>query len=595
MPRDHVPATPLPVDAVLDDVAAGLRACGRVVLEAPPGAGKTTRVPLALLADGLEGRLVLLEPRRVAARAAAQRLAGSLGEAVGGTVGLTTRDERRTSRDTRIEVVTEGVLLRRLQRDPLLEGTGTLFFDEFHERNLESDLALAFALETRATVRDDLRVLVASATLDGTRVAALLAADDGPAVVVRASGRSHPVAVEHRDRPAPRDLAVTITETVITAMADLDGDVLVFLPGTGEIRRTERVLRGRVPATVEVRPLHGSLPPADQDRALAPPAPGHRKVVLATDLAESSLTIDGVRIVVDAGLAREPRFDARTGMTGLVTVAASRAAADQRAGRAGRTSPGHAIRLWPAAEHPARDAFPRPAIRTDDLTGAALEVAAWGTPVGDLALLDPPDPAGWQRARTTLGELGALDGEGRITGHGRALAGLPVHPRLGHLLVRGHAVGLGEAAVEVAAVLADRDPVRVEPGVSVADLGVRIAALRGTATPRGAKVRPGARERLRRDMVRLRRACRELPRASRTAPVPDDEAVGALVALGWPDRVASARGGRARRRDAAGGRRRRPWRPRSTHPPCRAARPRGPAPHARRRRRDGRGGGLARR
>ncbi|HSK22235.1 MAG TPA: ATP-dependent helicase HrpB [Egicoccus sp.] len=539
-----LPGAPLPVDAVLDDVVAGLRSCGRVVLEAPPGAGKTTRVPLALLADGLDGRLVLLEPRRVAARAAARRLAAGLGEPVGATVGLTTRDERRTSRDTRIEVVTEGVLLRRLQRDPLLEGTGTLFFDEFHERNLESDLALAFAMETRATVRDDLRVLVASATLDGTRVAALLATTAGAPAVIRAAGRSHPVTVEHRDRPAPGQLAATVAATVLEGMAEREGDVLVFLPGTREIRRTERVLRGRVPATVEVRPLHGSLPPADQDRALAPPARGHRKVVLATDLAESSLTIDGVRIVVDAGLAREPRFDARTGMTGLVTVPASRAAAEQRAGRAGRTAPGHAVRLWPAAEHPSRDAFPRPAIRTDDLTGAALEVAAWGTPVEDLALLDQPDPAGWLRARTTLAELGALDDDGRISGHGRVLARLPVHPRLGHLLVRGHAVGLGEIAIEVAAVLADRDPLRVEPGVSIADIGVRLALLRGGALPRGARGRPGARERLRREMARLRRACRDLPPAAERGRIQDDDAVGALVALGWPDRVASARGGR---------------------------------------------------
>ncbi|MEX2504165.1 MAG: ATP-dependent helicase HrpB [Egicoccus sp.] len=544
MPNVPLPGAPLPVDAVLDDVVAGLHAGGRVVLEAPPGAGKTTRVPLALLADGLDGRLVLLEPRRVAARAAAQRLAGSLGESVGATVGLTTRDERRTSRATKIEVVTEGVLLRRLQRDPVLEGTGTLFFDEFHERNLESDLALAFALETRATVRDDLRVLVASATLDGARVAALLETSDGPATVVHAAGRSHPVAVEHRERPAERDLADTVVATVLDVMTDHDGDVLVFLPGTREIRRAERMLRDRAPGTVEVRPLHGSLPPAEQDRALAPPSAGHRKVVLATDLAESSLTIDGVRVVVDAGLAREPRFDARTGMTGLVTVPASRAAAEQRAGRAGRTAPGHAVRLWPAAEHPVRDAFPRPAIRTDDLTGAALEVAAWGTPVADLALLDRPDPAGWRRARTTLAELGALSDDGRITDHGRALARLPVHPRLGHLLVRGHAAGLGEVAVQVAAVLADRDPIRVDYAASIADLTVRLALLRGEALPRGANARAGARERLRGEVARLRRACRDLPPPATAAPVADDEAVGALVALGWPDRVARARGGR---------------------------------------------------
>ncbi|MFA9446790.1 ATP-dependent helicase HrpB [Egicoccus sp. AB-alg6-2] len=537
------PSPPLPVDAVVDELLTAIGAAGRVVLEAPPGAGKTTRVPLAMLAHDFDGRLVLLEPRRVAARAAARRLAAGIGESVGERVGLTTRDERLTSRRTRIEVVTEGVLLRRLHRDPSLEGVGVLFFDEFHERNLESDLALAFAIESRATLREDLRLLVASATLDGGRVARLLADQGEDAPVVRAAGRTHPVTVDHRDRPAPGGLAEAVADVVLEVLVRDQGDVLVFLPGVAGIRRTARTLAGRVPGDVEVLPLHGTLPPTEQDRAVAPSPHGRRKVVLATDVAESSLTIDGVGVVVDAGLAREPRFDARTGMTGLVTVPASRASAEQRAGRAGRTAPGHCVRLWPAAEHPARDAFPRPAIHTDDLTGVALEVAAWGTAVHELALLDQPDPAGWARARATLAELGALGADGRITDHGRRLARLPVHPRLGQLLVRGHAAGLGDLAVEVAAVLADRDPVRVVHPAAVADLGVRLAALRGGALPREARLRPGARDRLRREVARLRRSCRELPGVTGTVddlPSPD-VAVGALVALGWPDRVAAAR------------------------------------------------------
>ncbi|MFA9430618.1 ATP-dependent helicase HrpB [Egicoccus sp. AB-alg2] len=542
------PSGDLPVEAVLPAIRDGLHTAGAVVLEAPPGAGKTTRVPLDLLQAGLDGRLVLLEPRRVAARAAAQRLAAQLGEGVGATIGLTTRDERRVSRATRVEVVTEGVLLRRLQRDPALEGVGTLFFDEFHERNLESDLALAFALECRAALRDDLRLLVASATLDGGRVARLLRAGGSPAPAqVHTEGRQYPVEVQHRPRPAPGGLADAVADTVAEVLRDAPGDVLVFLPGVAEIRRTARALATRaLPVRAEVRPLHGRLPPDEQDRALAPPSHGTRKVVLATDLAESSLTIEGVRVVVDAGLAREPRFDPRTGMTGLVTVPASRASADQRAGRAGRTAPGRCVRLWAASEHPGRDAFPRPAIRTDDLTGAALEVAAWGSPVQDLALLDQPDPAGWDRARATLADLGALDDDGRVTGHGRRLVALPVHPRLGHLLVRGHAAGLGALAVEVAAVLGDRDPVRVEPPASVVDLTVRLAALRGEDLPRDARLRAGARARLRREVARLRRACRDLPEpgAGRSARAGGDDAVGALLALGWPDRVASARGGR---------------------------------------------------
>jgi ATP-dependent helicase HrpB len=543
------PLTDLPVEEVLAPLRGALASDGLVVLQAPPGAGKTTVVPLDLLeADTLapDRRLVLLEPRRVAARAAARRLAAQLGEDLGGTVGLSTRDERRVSRRTCIEVVTEGVLLRRLQRDPELTGTGTLFFDEFHERNLEADLALAFALEVREAVRPDLRLLVASATLDGARVARLL----GGAPIVEASGRSHPVEVEHRPRPDPRALPAAVAAATVEALDRHTGDVLVFLPGAAEIRRTARALASHVSSSTVVLPLYGALPPEEQDRALAPDPQGRTKIVLATDLAESSLTIEGVRVVVDAGLAREPRFDAATEMTGLVTVPASRASATQRAGRAGRTGPGLALRLWPAREHPGRDAHPRPAIVTDDLTGAALEVASWGADVAVLRLLDQPPAAAWSRARDTLRELGALDDHGRITAHGRRLADLPVHPRLGHLLVRGRALGLGRLACDVAAVLEDRDLLLTDPEQPSADLTVRVRVLRGASAPGRARVRRGTLARARRESRRLARLL-ELPAAGTGD---GEDRIGALLALGWPDRIAGAR---AHRRGAyllAGGR-----------------------------------------
>jgi ATP-dependent helicase HrpB len=544
---DRRPPDPdaLPVDAVVPELRRVLADRGLAVLQAPPGAGKTTRVPLALLDADRQGRLMVLEPRRVAARAAARRLAGQLGEDVGGTVGLTTRDERRTSRRTRIEVVTEGVLLRRLQRDPALDGTGLLLFDEFHERNLEADLALAFALETREALRPDLELLVASATLDGPRIARLLGGAGPPVPVVTAEGRRHPVSVEHREAPAHGELAAATAAAVREVLAGAPGDVLVFLPGTAEIRRTGRLLvDGGLPDGVRVLPLHGSLPASDQDAALAPAAPGTRKVVLATDLAESSVTIEGVRTVVDAGRSREPRFDAATGMSGLVTVAASRASAEQRAGRAGRTGPGSCVRLWPERDHAGRDAHPRPAIATDDLTGAALEVAAWGAEVADLALLDQPPGPAWQRARATLRDLGALDADGRVTPHGRELALLPVHPRLGHLLLAARRRGpeLARLAAEAAALLADRDVLVTSPEAPTADLAARVRVLRGEPPPGGTTVRRSALQRARREARRLARILDLDPRGSAGEPArAEPDRVGTLVALGWPERVAARR------------------------------------------------------
>jgi ATP-dependent helicase HrpB len=551
----HLPVDParlpvdpaeLPVEAVVPELLAALEGPGMVVLEAPPGAGKTTRVPLALLDQVPEGRIVVLEPRRVAARAAAMRLAMHLAEPLGERVGLTTRDERRTSPRTRIEVVTEGVLLRRLQRDPSIGGTALVMFDEFHERNLEGDLSLAFTLEARAALRPDLRVLVASATLDGDRVVRLL----GNAPVIRATGREYRVEVSHRDRPDVRDLDVAVRDAVTDLLADGSGDVLVFLPGVSEIRRAVSTLAAAgLPSPPLVLPLHGSLSPGEQDAALAPAPPGRRKVVLATDLAESSITIDGVTAVVDAGLSREPRFDAATGMTGLVTVPASRASADQRSGRAGRTAPGVCIRLWPEREHAARDAHPRPAIATDDLTGAVLEVANWGAEVAELALLDQPPDAGWARGRDTLRSLGGLDDAGRITAHGRELAELPVHPRIAQLLLRGREVGLGTLATEVAAVLADRDPVTSSWEAPCADLAVRVRVLRGGPPPAGSRVRGGALARTRREQRRLARLLKVDARAAQPL-----DGLGGVVLAGWPERLAAARPDRRGSFLLAGGR-----------------------------------------
>jgi ATP-dependent helicase HrpB len=575
---------PLPVDGVLDEVAAALDRHGVTVLEAEPGAGKTTRLPLALHlaapAAQDQRRIVVLQPRRVAARAAARRLASQLGEPVGRTVGLTTRDEHRTSAATRIEVVTEGVVLRRLQRDPSVPDIGTLVFDEFHERSLEADLALAFAVEARAALRDDLRLLVMSATIEGARVARLL----GDAPLVRTEGRTHPVRIEHRAGPSDRlGLPAAVREAVVDLLDD--GDVLVFLPGVGEIRSVVRHLAEvALPGDPAVLPLHGALAGEDQDRALRPTQDGRRKVVVATDVAETSLTIDGVRGVVDAGWSREPRFDAATGMTGLVTVPASRASADQRAGRAGRTAPGRCIRLWPEREHLARDAQPRPAIITDDLTGAALEIATWGAEVGELALLDPPPAAAWERARATLRELDAIDRDGRVTHHGRRLSALPVPPRIGQLVLRGRDLGELRLACELAAILGDRDPFVLDRDHPASDLAARVRVLRGGRPPAGVRVRRGSVARLRRQADRLERQAIALPEdpadtahedaaggpqvatvglrvrgradADPAAPAEpgDPDRAGRLVAQAWPDRVAGLRRGQRGRFLLASGR-----------------------------------------
>ena len=513
-------AATLPIDQHLDRIVDTVATHPATIVEAPPGAGKTTRVPPALAAAYDAGRIVVLEPRRVAARAAANRMAAGCDEAVGATVGITTRGDRRVSPATRIEVVTEGVLLRRLQRDPSLEGTSVVVLDEFHERSLDADLSLAFLRESQAALRDDLHVVVMSATLDGERVSRLL--DEAP--VIRTEGRTHPVEVRHVARRPDADGVVA---AVLDVLDEINGGVLVFLPGAREIRDVVATLRPRVGNNVDVRPLYGALSSSDQDAALHPPAPGRRKVVVATDIAESSVTVAGVEAVVDAGLSREPRQHPGTGMTRLVTVPASVASADQRAGRAGRERPGIAVRLWSLADHARRDAAPRPGIVTDDLTSAALQVASWGADVEDLDLLDRPDPQRWAQALDVLRRLGAWD-DG-ITSHGRELAEMPLHPRLAHLVRHAVASGHGPTGVALAALLQERDPVDDRHD---RDLRTRLEVLDGRRHP---GTHAGA---LRVVQAERRRLARRLHVAE--DPIETDVA-GGLVAVGWPDRIATAR------------------------------------------------------
>ena len=436
--------TPLPIDAALPDLLEAVRAQGVVVLQAPPGAGKTTRVPLALL-PVIEGRIVMLEPRRLATRAAAARMAATLGEAVGATVGFRMRGAAETSKATRIEVVTEGILTRMIQADPDLPGVGCVIFDEFHERSLNADLGLALTLEARAALRPDLAIVVMSATLEAGPVADLL---DAP--VVTSEGRSYPVERRWRDRPPPEGqrFEAQVADLVAQALEQTPGDVLAFLPGEGEIRRCAARLDGM---NADIRPLYGALPFADQQAAIAPGG-NRRKVVLSTSIAETSLTIEGVRTVVDGGLARRARFDPASGMSRLVTERVTRAEATQRAGRAGRLTDGVAYANWTRGEEGGMRAFPDPEIASADLAGLALELAEWGSDA--LPFLTPPPEGALAEARSLLTELGALAG-GRITDHGRAMAKLPLHPRLAHLLLRG-----GTGAARLAGLLS----VRLPPG-----------------------------------------------------------------------------------------------------------------------------------
>jgi ATP-dependent helicase HrpB len=448
--------TPLPIDAVLDELSGTLERSNTAVLVAPPGAGKTTRVPLALLDApwAKTKKIIVLEPRRIAARASADRMAKTLGERAGETVGYRVRFGSKISRATRIEVVTEGIFARQILDDPELSGVAAVLFDEFHERSLDADLGLALARDAQIGLREDLRILVMSATLDGARVGKLL--DDAP--VVESEGRAFPVETRYLGRKVDAPLERQMADAIATALRTDAGSVLAFLPGAAEIRRTETFLRERVQdASTEIVPLFGALDAAVQDRAISPAPKGQRKVVLATSIAETSLTIEGVRIVVDSGLARVPRYEPDIALTRLETVRASRAAVDQRRGRAGRTEPGICYRLWDEPQTASLPAYTQPEILSADLSSLLLDCAQWGvTDPATLSFLDPPPQPALKEARDLLRELGALDADGRITDEGKRLRALALPPRLARMIVDSEVYGMAEAAAEIAAILTER-------------------------------------------------------------------------------------------------------------------------------------------
>jgi ATP-dependent helicase HrpB len=535
---------PLPIDAALPRLTAALAANACVVLVAPPGAGKTTRVPLVLVDEpwAKHKKILLLEPRRLAARAAAARMAATLAERVGDTVGLRVRFGSKVSRRTRIEVVTEGVFTRLVLDDPALAGVAAVLFDEFHERSLDADLGLALALDVQRGLREDLKILVMSATLDGARVASLL----GGAPVVESEGRSFPVATRYLGRDARVRIEEQVAEAVARALRAESGSLLVFLPGAGEIRRTEALLRERLrdPA-VDVIALYGALEAGEQDRAIAPAPPGRRKVVLATSIAETSLTIEGVRVVIDSGLSRLPRYEPDVGITRLETVRVSRAAADQRRGRAGRTEPGVCYRLWDEPQTASLEPYTRPEILSADLSSFVLDLAQWGvSDPGKLAFLDPPPRAALAQARTLLIELGAIDPAGRITAEGRKLRTLPLPPRLARMVVDAAAESHGLLAAEIAAVVSERGLGGADP-----DLRHRLDEFRRDRSARAQEARAMARR-----WVAIVDADASPPAQQTPSPLAGegrgdgksgggDLSVGAILALAYPDRIAKSRGG----------------------------------------------------
>lgn len=538
------PLPRLPIEDALTDLLDALRQNGRAVLQAPPGAGKTTKVPLAILeAELAPQRIVMLEPRRLAARAAAERMAETLGEPVGQTVGYRIRGEAKVSKSTRIEVVTEGILTRMLQSDPDLPGVSAVIFDEFHERSLNADLGLAFCLEVAAALRDDLVLIAMSATLDAAPVAELMQAP-----LITSEGRAYPVETRWLERPlgpqarrldALCDLVVRAeSESRDTAKgARMGGGILVFLPGEGEIRRAAQNLAGRLPGDCEVLPLYGALPFAQQQAAIKPAQSG-RKIVLATSIAETSLTIQDIRVVVDMGQARRARFDPGSGMSRLITEKVTRAEATQRQGRAGRVAAGTCYRLWTKGEEGALAAFPPPEIISADLTGLALELSLWGAPEDDLGFLTPPPTGTMTEARKLLQMLGALDAKAQITPHGKALAKLPLHPRLGHMLLTA-----GPQSAGLAALLAERDPLRGAP----TDLALRLEAVKD---PKGfQRKRPYP---LSYPVVeRIRSETRRLQKQIKT---PDsDLTTAAVAALAYPDRIGQRRKGEQPRYVLSGG------------------------------------------
>jgi ATP-dependent helicase HrpB len=511
-------AQTLPVESVLPDVAAALARNGAAVLVAPPGAGKTTLAPLHLMAH-VEGRIILLEPRRVAARAAARRMAALLGGEVGGVVGHAMRLDTRQSAATRVLVVTEGVFTRMILDDPELKGIGCVIFDEFHERSLDADFGLALTLDVRAALRPDLKLLVMSATLDGAAVARML----GGAPVIESEGRAFPVTIRHEERPAGEPVEDSVAAAIRRALASHEGSILAFLPGVGEIGRTARALDGRLPAGVTLHQLHGQMDGKAQDEAIRPAPPGTRKIVLATSIAQTALTIDGVTVVIDSGLARVPVFEPATGLTRLETVPVSRASADQRAGRAGRTAPGTAIRLWREQQNAARPAADTPEIQAADLSGMVMDCAAFG--VADPAALpfpDAPPAAALAEARALLVSLGALDGAGRLTPDGEAMRDVPLPARLAAMVVKAGRDGLRALAAETGVLLTERGL-----GGPGADLAARLSQWRSDRSERA-------------------RAARDLAGRIGGGPSEDPHLAGRLLLHAFPDRVAMARGATGR-------------------------------------------------
>ena len=513
----------LPIDDALPRLTAALAANNAAVLVAPPGAGKTTRVPLVLLDEPWvkDKKILLLEPRRLAARAAAARMASTLGEQVGDTVGLRVRFGSKISKRTRIEVITEGVFTRLILDDPSLAGVAAVLFDEFHERSLDADFGLALARDVQQGLRDDLKILVMSATLDGARVAALL---DG-APVVTSEGRAYPVETCYLGRDARARIESQVTDAVQRALRADQGSLLVFLPGAGEIRRTETLLKERVtdPA-VDIVALYGALDAREQDRAISPAPAGRRKVVLATSIAETSLTIEGVRVVIDSGLSRVPRYEPDVGLTRLETVRVSRAAADQRRGRAGRTEPGVCYRLWDEPQTGSLEPYTRPEILSADLSSFVLDLAQWGaSDPAKLSLLDPPPQAALGEAKALLTELGAIDPQGRITDDGRRLRALPLPPRLARMVVDAASEGAGELAAQIAAVLTERGLGGDDP-----DLRHRLDQFRRDRSRRAEDAR-----------AMVKRWSDAVGGKARGG----DHSPGALLALAYPNRIAKNRGG----------------------------------------------------
>lgn len=527
----------LPVVDILEDVASALENSSSTILEAAPGAGKTTLVPLYLLQKGLVGsqKIIMLEPRRLAARAAARRMADLLGEEVGQTVGYRVRLDSKVSRQTRIEVVTEGILTRRLQSDPELSGVGLIIFDEFHERSLQTDLGLALARQVQEVLRDDLKLLLMSATIEGARLSNAL----GGAPVIKSEGRQFPVETRFLERPSTKRIEQSVAAIIEEATQQDEGDILVFLPGAGEIKRTEKLLSGSAKLKdALVMPLYGNLPAREQDRAILPDPEGRRKIVLSTDIAETSLTIEGVKIVIDAGLARNPMFDPNSGMTALVTRRVSRASADQRRGRAGRMGAGICYRLWTAAEDRGLIEFTSPEILNADLSSLVLELANWGVQdATELYWMDAPPPGPWAQGQDLLRALGALDEEGKITELGQEIVKLPLHPRLAGMLLRSQDINAEALAVDIAALLSERDILRRDREFPNSDIRTRLEILEEGRRGNAKKGSFGSSQqvlRVSKDLTRrisIKDTGREIGLAGR------------LLAFAYPDRIGELREG----------------------------------------------------